>query len=118
MLGLEGRRIQVGDAGGGHRSLDHLSTGTKDAVVLAAKLALALQHREGPGILVLDDPFLAMDDERETRALRLLGDFHFRHGWQIILLTKESHLLEKAAALVPGAGILDLRTFHGLPVVQ
>lgn len=108
LLGLEDRHIQVMDAGGGNRALDHLSTGTKHAMVLAAKLAMALKHRQGPGILVLDEPFLTMDDGRETRALELLRDFHDRHGWQIILMTKEVHLKDKVLKLFKDPRILDL----------
>jgi ABC-type Mn2+/Zn2+ transport system ATPase subunit len=108
LTGLEDRHIQVKDAGGGNRALDHLSTGTKHAMVLAAKLAMALKHRQGPGILVLDEPFLAMDDGRETRALELLRDFHDRHGWQIILMTKEVHLKDKVLKLFTDPRVLDL----------
>lgn len=111
LLGLEDRLIQVKDAGGGTRSLDNLSTGTKHAMVLAAKLAMALKHRQGPGILVLDEPFLAMDDERETRALELLRDFHTRHGWQIILMTKETGLKDKVLKLFAAPRLVDLSLF-------
>jgi DNA repair exonuclease SbcCD ATPase subunit len=108
LLGLEDRQIQVQDALGGIRSLDHLSTGTRHAMVLAAKLALARKHRKGPGILVLDEPFLAMDGERVRRALELLRDFHARNGWQIILLTKEPGLVEMVRTLFPVPRVLDL----------
>ncbi|HKP98383.1 MAG TPA: hypothetical protein VJ385_21815, partial [Fibrobacteria bacterium] len=112
LLGLEEKQIQVQDAGGGTRSLDHLSTGTKHAMVLAAKLAMALKHRQGPGILVLDEPFLAMDGERETRALELLRDFHARHGWQIILMTKEAGLRDKVLGMFTAPRLVDLSLFR------
>jgi ABC-type glutathione transport system ATPase component len=99
LAGLDEARIHAGDAAGAHRALPNLSTGTQHALVLAAKLALARKHREGPGLFVLDEPFLAMDEARETRALEMLRDFHTRHGWQIILLTKEVRLKEKMRAL-------------------
>ncbi|MEO6095752.1 MAG: AAA family ATPase [Fibrobacteria bacterium] len=108
MTGLEDRQIQVQDADGGLRSLDHLSTGTRHAMVLAAKLALAKKHRAGPGVLVLDEPFLAMDGERVTRALELLRDFHDHNGWQIILLTKETDLVEKMRTLFRDLCVIDL----------
>lgn len=108
LSGLDRKHIQVNDAGGERRSLESLSTGTQDAVVLAAKLALALKTRGGAGLLVLDEPFLAMDREREERALRMLEDFHLRHGWQIILLTKEAHLLEAMSRIFPGLKVLEL----------
>jgi ABC-type Mn2+/Zn2+ transport system ATPase subunit len=113
LLGLDKEQIQVQDAAGGARSLEHLSTGTKHAMVLAAKLALALKHREGgTGILVLDEPFLAMDDERETKALELLRDFHDRHGWQIILMTKETGLKNKVLELFTAPKLVDLSLFR------
>lgn len=115
LQGLDSKQIKVEDAGGEDRSLEGLSSGTRDTVVLAAKLALALKHREGPGVLVLDDPFLAMDREREEKALNLLQDFHSRHGWQIIILSKEFHLKDlmkrifsqvRIIELAPGTGVV------------
>lgn len=109
LLGLDQKQIQVDDAAGGRRALDNLSSGTQDAVVLAAKLALALKTRgEGKGLLVLDDPFLAMDRQREERALRMLQDFHLRHGWQIILLTKDAHLRDGMVRLFPDCRAIEL----------
>lgn len=108
LSGLDQKQIQVVDAGGGHRPLESLSTGTRDAVVLAAKLALALKTREGAGLLVLDDPFLAMDRQREESALRMLQEFHLRHGWQIILLTKDIHLRDSMGRIFPDLQLINL----------
>jgi hypothetical protein len=108
LQGLDHKQIRVMDAGGADRPMDSLSTGTRDTVVLAAKLALARKHREGAGILVLDDPFLAMDERREARALALLADFHRRHGWQIILLTKEVRLKTMAGGIFTHAKVIEL----------
>jgi ABC-type Mn2+/Zn2+ transport system ATPase subunit len=72
-----------------------------------------LKHRQGPGVLVLDEPFLAMDGERETRALELLRDFHDRNGWQIILLTKEAHLRDKVLKTFSQPRIIDLTRSGG-----
>lgn len=108
MLGLDQKQILVQDAAGEARALDNLSSGTQDAVVLAAKLALALKTRPDPGVLVLDDPFQAMDRFREERALAMLQDFHLRHGWQIILLTKDAHLRDGMARIFRGLKVLEL----------
>lgn len=108
MLGLDQKQIMVEDASGGERALENLSSGTRDAVVLAAKLALALKTRDKAGILVLDDPFLAMDREREERALRMLQDFHMRHGWQIILLTKDPLLRDGMGRKFPDLHTINL----------
>lgn len=113
LQGLGGGQIQVQDASGSVRILENLSTGTKDAVVLAARLALALKSRAEAGILVLDDPFLAMDAERETRALELLRTFQDRHGWQIILLTKEIPLRDKVLRLFTDPLVVDLSATPG-----
>jgi DNA repair exonuclease SbcCD ATPase subunit len=109
LAGLDEGRILAGDAAGASRALPNLSTGTQHALVLAAKLALARKHREGSGLLVLDEPFTAMDEARETRALEMLREFHLRHGWQIILLTKEVRLKDKMIALFGDTRLIELR---------
>jgi len=109
LAGLEEDRIRAGDAAGTARALPNLSTGTQHALVLAAKLAMARKHREGPGLFVLDEPFLAMDEARETRALEMLREFHLRHGWQFILLTKEARLRDKMGSLFADVRIIELQ---------
>jgi uncharacterized protein YhaN len=106
--GLSVAQIEVQDALGKSRPLEHLSTGTQDAVVLAAKLALALKSRQSPGLLVLDEPFLAMDTVRESRALQLLQDFQSKHHWQVILLSKHVHLKDEVRRLFPDAVFVNL----------
>lgn len=108
LLGLDQKQITVQDAAGGTRALENLSSGTRDAVVLAAKLALAVKTREGAGLLVLDDPFHAMDRDREEKALRMIQDFHLRHGWQIILLTKDAHLRDGMLRRFPDCRTVEL----------
>jgi len=108
LAGLDEDRIRAGDAAGASRALPNLSTGTQHALVLAAKLAMARKHREGPGLFVLDEPFLAMDEARETRALEMLREFQLRHGWQIILLTKETRLRDKMGSIFAEASIIEL----------
>jgi ABC-type glutathione transport system ATPase component len=109
LAGLDEGRILAGDAAGASRALPNLSTGTQHALALAAKLALARKHREGRGLLVLDEPFSAMDEARESRALEMLREFHLRHGWQIILLTKEVRLKEKMSALFADVRLIELK---------
>jgi DNA repair exonuclease SbcCD ATPase subunit len=85
-----------------------LSQGTLDIVYLAARLGLVrlvTGDRRPP--LVLDDPFVTLDDERARRALELLrrvaGDF------QVIYLTTSSRYDESAEAIVelPGPTAMD-----------
>lgn len=95
--------IQVSDAGGHRRALENLSTGTRDAFHLAARLALALRSREEgtPGVIVLDEPFHSLDRTRSLRVLRVLRSFHTEHGWQIILSSKEEGMADEIEKLFP-----------------
>jgi hypothetical protein len=85
-----------------------LSQGTLDIVYLAARLGLVrlvTGDRRPP--LVMDDPFVTLDDARAKRALELLrrvaGDF------QVIYLTTSSRYDEAADAIVelPGPTAVD-----------
>lgn len=74
-----------------------LSTGTRDAFLLAARLTLARKAVQGGGkaLLVMDEPFLTLDAERVERAIEVLKEFQQVTGWQIFLFTKEQELAEK-----------------------
>ena len=72
----------------GDRLLDYgkLSEGTKETVSLAFRLAV-LDHLfpEGGGVIVFDDPFTDMDEDRTARSCALLKECAKRH--QVIFLT-------------------------------
>lgn len=72
----------------GKNVLDYekLSEGTKETVSLAFRLAV-LEHLfpEGGGVIVLDDPFTDMDEERMAQSCELVKKCAERH--QVILLT-------------------------------
>lgn len=75
-----------------------LSQGTLDLVYLAARIGLVrlvTGDRRPP--LVLDDPFVTLDDERATRALELLKEISA--DFQVIYLTTSSRY-DKAADAV------------------
>ena len=90
--------IEVFDAGGEKRYVQMLSTGTKDAFLLAARLTLAHKSMDpsSSAILVLDEPFLALDRERSYNALAMLKTFRENSSSQIVLLTKDSELKDQA----------------------
>jgi len=91
-LQLEG--VTLKDAGGAMRALDKLSSGTRDCFMLAARLTLAATARGGePGLMLLDDPFSALDGQRRAAALSLLRHFQLETGWQIIIFTKDKTLM-------------------------
>jgi DNA repair exonuclease SbcCD ATPase subunit len=76
-----------------------LSQGTLDTVYLAARIGLVrlvTGDRRPP--LVLDDPFVTLDDERATRALDLLREVS--NDFQVIYLTTSDRYDAKADAVV------------------
>jgi uncharacterized protein YhaN len=90
------RRVQVDDENlslrvfaperGDWVDVSSLSQGTLDTVYLAARIGLVrlvTGDRRPP--LVLDDPFVTLDDERAMRALELLRDVS--RDFQVIYLT-------------------------------
>ncbi len=106
-LALDG--AQLADASGTARTPQQLSQGTRDAFMLAARLALALKARDGDGILVFDEPFESLDEERTEGALRLLQHLQYEHGTQLVFFTKDEDLLERCAAVFEDAQVHRLR---------
>ena len=80
-----------------------LSQGTLDLVYLAARLGLVrlvTGDRRPP--LVLDDPFVSLDDDRARRALELLREI--ARDFQVIYLTTSDRYHAAADAVVVLAG--------------
>jgi uncharacterized protein YhaN len=80
-----------------------LSQGTLDLVYLVARIGLVrlvTGDRRPP--LVLDDPFVTLDDTRAARALELLRDV--ASDFQVIYLTTSDRYESVADAVVPLAG--------------
>ena len=75
-----------------------LSQGTLDTVYLTARIGLVrlvTGDRRPP--LVMDDPFVTLDDERATRALELLHDVSA--DFQVIYLTTSDRYDDAADAV-------------------
>ena len=89
------------DAGGTTRALADLSQGTQDVLMWSFRLEMARKARPEPAILVLDDPFLAVDPERRSNCLSVLKERLLDHGWQVVLLTKDEDLAREAKELHP-----------------
>ncbi len=98
-------RARAVDAGGEQRDLDALSSGTRDLFLLAARLTLAARSRPDRALIVLDEPFHAIDDDRAARALALLKRFQQDRGWQIVLFSKDEGMAGKLRALFPDVEI-------------
>lgn len=91
-LSLEG--VAMRDEGGELRALENLSSGTRDCFMLAARLSMAAGARgKEPGLLLLDDPFTALDPMRRSLALNMLRRFQLDKGWQVVLFTKDKALM-------------------------
>jgi DNA repair exonuclease SbcCD ATPase subunit len=122
------RRVQVDDENlalrvfaperGDWVDVSSLSQGTLDTVYLAARIGLVrlvTGDRRPP--LVLDDPFVTLDDERATRALDLLREVS--NDFQVIYLTTSDRYDAKADAVVvlegPTATTPDAPPESGVP---
>ncbi len=74
---------------GGAKTKDYFSTGYKNMIDIATRLSLidALYGEQKP-MLILDDPFVNMDDDRVKNSLSLLEELSRKH--QIVYLTCHS----------------------------
>ena len=102
--------INVQDAGGTARTLDNLSQGTRDSFWFAARLALSVRAAPDGGLLLLDEPFLSLDAEREGGALRMLKSFQEKKKRQVIIFGKEKRLAERLRGLFPDLLVHDLES--------
>ena len=100
--------LLVPDAGGTGRRIEHLSSGTRDSFVFSARIALAGNSREAddPAMLILDEPFLTLDEPRERQCLEFLREFQQERGWQLVILTKEARLRDLASEVFADAHVL------------
>ncbi|QQR39601.1 ATP-binding cassette domain-containing protein [Devosia rhizoryzae] len=81
---------EVGLSGLGGRPASTLSGGQKQRVALARTL---LRNRP---VLLLDEPFSALDDETRGTVRTLVGELTNRHSWHTVLV---SHHADDIAAL-------------------
>lgn len=97
--------LTLADEAGCARPLPLLSTGTRNAFLLAARAALARKAYPQGGLLVLDEPFLALDTGRTAGALRMLKGLRAEGSWQLVLFTKDETLLPLVREIFPEAQI-------------
>ncbi len=73
-------------------SLDELSTGTQEQVLLAIRLGL-LEHIMGDkrGFIILDDAFQHSDWERRNYLVDTLAEI-IADGWQVLYFTMDDHI--------------------------
>jgi uncharacterized protein YhaN len=87
-----------------------LSTGTREQLFLALRLAFVLQHceRHEPLPVIMDDVTANFDPGRARATLQALGQV--AETTQVLLLTCHDHLAALAAEAVPGATVVPVVT--------
>ncbi len=90
--GFDQDQIKIQDAGGTLRNASNLSSGTRDAFYLAARLALIAESSLADGLVILDDPFVTMDETRIKQAAAVIERFHDTSKHQIIIFSKDENL--------------------------
>lgn len=76
--------------GGALRELEYLSTGWKDLLYFAERLAIIdVLYKEERPMLILDDPFVNLDDKKEERAKHVVDQLAKRG--QILYFTCKNH---------------------------
>jgi len=87
--------LRVNNTDGESLPLDVLSQGTREAVFLALRLALAAAFARRGALLplVLDDVLVNFDNRRAKAAAEVLRDFCYT-GHQILLFTCHRHMME------------------------
>ncbi len=106
--GVAGERLVAREAGGGSKTVDALSKGTRFQLYLALRVAgyHEIAGRADPVPFVADDIMETFDDDRAEEAMRLFADM--ATVGQVIYMTHHRHLVETARAVCPGARV------HGL----
>ncbi|GAB6089589.1 ATP-binding protein [Spirochaeta dissipatitropha] len=90
--GFEHSQIRIQDARGEARAVEQLSSGTRDAFYLAARLAMVAESDLPEGIIILDDPCVYLDPERSRQAVRILFRFLEKTRHQVLFFTKDTEL--------------------------
>lgn len=91
---IEDAMLKVDDSKGQSISMDKLSSGTREAVFLALRLALVAGYaRRGATLpLILDDVLVNFDTARVRATAAVLRDFA-RQGHQLLLFTCHEHIM-------------------------
>ena len=103
------RRPSTGGAVGAQLTVDALSTGTRDQLFLALRLAALERYLDGGAEalpLVVDDILVQFDDNRARATLKALAEFSTRT--QVLLFTHHERIAHDAVQLEHHAGGVHL----------
>jgi uncharacterized protein YhaN len=109
--------LRVDDEHGDWRSVDRLSRGTREQLLLALRLSLAAAYaRRGAALpMVLDDVLVNFDTHRAQSAAAVLRDFAAA-GHQLLVFTCHEHILRMFQTLdVPALELGNVRKKCVLP---
>ena len=104
----EDRTLQLEQADGIRKSPDQLSTGTREQLYLAIRLAYVQQYcRDSePLPLIMDDILVNFDEQRATNTLEVL--FELPNEIQVLFLTCHEHMTELIRKLRPDLTPIEL----------
>jgi len=87
---VENENFKVEDSSGNTYTLDNLSSGTQDQLLMCFRMAaLSRLYAEG-SFMILDDAFIFADWQRRERLAQLIKDFVAK-GNQVVYLTSDDH---------------------------
>jgi DNA sulfur modification protein DndD len=101
--------IQCVDRFGQKRNVTQLSSGTMDAFIFAARLALLEKlHLSSDSFLIMDDPFVHLDVERLEKSIQALKEFHEEHPLPIVFFTKDEHTKDLFCSVFGIKNVIEL----------
>ena len=105
--------ILVRRADGVERTSDQLSTGTREQLYLAIRLAYVLHYckQNQPLPIVIDDVLANFDDVRTRQTLTALADIS--QSTQVLFFTCHPHMVALAREVVPGLNPLEVPAIPG-----
>jgi cobalt/nickel transport system ATP-binding protein len=92
-----------------HKVVHALSTGEKQKVAVAGAIVFSVGDAFGPRLLVLDEPFAALDPRARTGLVDLLDELCRRHDTAVLVSTHFVHAVpefaDRVVVLAPGGRI-------------
>ena len=105
--------VLIRRADGVERTPDQLSTGTREQLYLAIRLAYVLHYcdKNQPLPIVIDDVLVNFDEARTRQTLTALVDVS--RSAQVLFFTCHPHMVRLAQEVVPGLNSIDLAGVTG-----